>query len=557
MSITDWIVLTGFTLFIVAYGIIKSRKSSSTIDGYLLADKQSPWYVVTFSVMATQASAITFISTPGQAFDDGMRFLQFYLGLPIAMVLISHTAVPLFHKLRVFTAYEFLESRFDVKSRFFTAGLFLIQRGLAAAFTIYAPALVLSVLLGSDLHLTIIAIGVLTAVYTISGGSDAVNKTQLLQFTIIFIGMLAALITIFIMVGDFVNPLQAVKLAGLSGKMNMMDFSFNLVDRYNFWSGIIGGTFLALSYFGTDQSQVARYLSGKSVNQTRFGLLMNGILKIPMQVGILFIGVMVFVFYQFVLPPLHFNPVTTAEIKNERKFSELEAEHKALHGKKLEMIKGYLNEGNIGDDEFREGMQKFTSEGKKIESSVGELIKSKKPDAPVNDINYIFLSFVLNFLPVGLIGLVIACVLAASMSSTSSELNALASTSVIDFYKRTIKKDAGDAHYLKVSKIATLFWAVFAIAFAEIANKMGSLVEAVNVLGSLFYGAILGIFVIAFYLKKIRGTAAFYGGITGEAVVLILFFGSGIPFLWLNFIGCMTVVISASVIQKILEYIKR
>lgn len=557
MSITDWIVLTGFTLFIVAYGIIKSRKSSSTIDGYLLADKQSPWYVVTFSVMATQASAITFISTPGQAFDDGMRFLQFYLGLPIAMVLISHTAVPLFHKLRVFTAYEFLESRFDVKSRFFTAGLFLIQRGLAAAFTIYAPALVLSVLLGSDLHLTIIAIGVLTAVYTISGGSDAVNKTQLLQFTIIFIGMLAALITIFIMVGDFVNPLQAVKLAGLSGKMNMMDFSFNLEDRYNFWSGIIGGTFLALSYFGTDQSQVARYLSGKSVNQTRFGLLMNGILKIPMQVGILFIGVMVFVFYQFVLPPLHFNPVTTAEIKNERKFSELEAEHKALHGKKLEMIKGYLNEGNIGDDEFREGMQKFTSEGKKIESSVGELIKSKKPDAPVNDINYIFLSFVLNFLPVGLIGLVIACVLAASMSSTSSELNALASTSVIDFYKRTIKKDAGDAHYLKVSKIATLFWAVFAIAFAEIANKMGSLVEAVNVLGSLFYGAILGIFVIAFYLKKIRGTAAFYGGITGEAVVLILFFGSGIPFLWLNFIGCMTVVISASAIQKILEYIKR
>ncbi len=310
MSLIDWFVLGGFTLFIVAYGIIKSRKAASTIDGYLLADKQSPWYVVTFSVMATQASAITFISTPGQAFDDGMRFLQFYLGLPVAMVLISNTAVPLFHKLRVFTAYEFLESRFDVKSRFFTAGLFLVQRGLAAAFTIYAPALVLSVLLGADLHVMIILLGLLTAVYTISGGSDAVNKTQMLQFAVIFIGMLSAIVVIFMMVGNYATPLEAIRIAGLAGKMNLMDFSFNLEDRYNFWSGIIGGTFLALSYFGTDQSQVARYLSGKSVNQTRFGLLMNGILKIPMQVGILFIGVMVFVFYQFVLPPLHFNPVT-------------------------------------------------------------------------------------------------------------------------------------------------------------------------------------------------------------------------------------------------------
>ncbi|MBL1214910.1 MAG: sodium:solute symporter [Ignavibacteriae bacterium] len=548
--------MCGFLLFIVAYGTWKSRGSKNVKD-FLLANKSTPWYTVALSIMATQASAITFLSTPGQAYVDGMRFVQFYIGLPIAMIILSITAVPLYHKLNVFTAYEYLENRFDLKNRALGSILFLIQRGLAAGFTIFAPALIISAILGWSLNWTILFIGVMVIIYTASGGTKAVNKTHMLQMTIIFFGMLSAFFMIFKLLPESIGVTDALNIAGKMGKLNTIDFSFNLNDRYTFWSGLIGGTFLALSYFGTDQSQVQRYLSGSSVTQSRMGLLLNGMIKVPMQFFILLIGAMVFVFYQFVMPPLYFNPVEDSSIKQSslsEEYTDLENEFKDVHTQKLNSINGLINAIDNNDagevNAKRNEIVEANKQANEIKSDAIELIKQNNPSSDGNDTNFIFLSFVLGFLPVGLVGLVLAAILSASMSSTSAELNALASTSVMDIYKRMIKKEGSDKHYLIVSKLATIMWGGFAIFFALFANSLGSLIEAVNILGSLFYGTILGIFLVAFYIKKVGGNSVFIAALIAEVIVLLLFFFTDIPYLWFNFIGCVIVVLLALIFES-------
>jgi len=556
MSNIDWIVMCGFLLFIVAYGTWKSR-GSKNVKEFLLANKSTPWYTVALSIMATQASAITFLSTPGQAYIDGMRFVQFYIGLPIAMIILSVTAVPLYHKLNVFTAYEYLETRFDLKNRALGSFLFLIQRGLAAGFTIFAPALIISAILGWSLNWTILVIGVLVIIYTASGGTKAVNKTHMLQMTVIFFGMLSATFMIFKLLPENIGVGDAMHIAGKMGKLNTIDFSFNLSDRYTFWSGLIGGTFLALSYFGTDQSQVQRYLSGSSVTQSRMGLLLNGMIKVPMQFFILLIGAMVFVFYQFVAPPLYFNPVETKNIANSHyseQYNQLQEEYADIHETKLESINSLIsaidqdNESEI--DLTKQKIHEENERANKVRDEAIGLIKENNPSSDGNDTNFIFLSFVLGFLPTGLIGLVLAAILSASMSSTSAELNALASTSVMDIYKRMIKKDGSEKHYLIASKVSTIFWGGFAIFFALFANSLGSLIEAVNILGSLFYGTILGLFLVAFYVKKVGGNSVFVAAIIAEIAVIVFFLFTDIPYLWFNFIGCALVVVLAMIFEN-------
>ena len=558
MSITDWIVMCGFLLFIVAYGTWKSR-GSKNVKEFLLANKSTRWFTVALSIMATQASAITFLSTPGQAYVDGMRFVQFYIGLPIAMIILSITAVPIYHRLNVFTAYEYLESRFDLKNRALGSFLFLIQRGLAAGFTIFAPALILSAILGWSINLTILVIGLLVIIYTASGGTNAVNKTHILQMTVIFFGMISAFFMIFKLLPDNIGVFDAMHVAGKMGKLNTIDFSFNLDDRYTFWSGLIGGTFLALSYFGTDQSQVQRYLAGSSITQSRMGLLLNGIIKVPMQFFILLIGAMVFVFYQFVAPPLFFNPVEDNRIKDGQFANEyiiLEEEFNKIHERKRESLNNLISALDENDEQRinneREKVLEENLKANKVKEEAVGLIKKGNPLSDGNDTNYIFLSFVLGFLPTGLIGLVLAAILSASMSSTSAELNALASTSVIDIYKRMIKKEGSETHYLVASKIFTIFWGGFAIFFALFANSLGSLIEAVNILGSIFYGTILGIFLVAFYIKKVGGNAVFLAALIAEVAVISFFLFTDIPYLWFNFIGCVLVVVLSYLFEKTL-----
>lgn len=559
MSLLDWIVLTAFLAFVVIYGTWKTR-GKKNIQDYLLTNKTTPWYIVTLSIMATQASAITFLSTPGQAYVDGMRFVQFYLGLPIAMIVLSITAVPIFHRLKVYTAYEYLEQRFDLKSRLLGSILFLIQRGLAVGFTILAPSLIVSVLLGWDIRLTILGIGSLVIIYTASGGTDAVNKTHLLQMLIILCGMVSAFFFIFHALPSDISFLDAARVAGKMGKLNAITFDFDWKDRYNFWSGLIGGTFLALSYFGTDQSQVQRYLAGRSVSDSRMGLLANGIIKIPMQFGILFLGAMVFVFYQFVTPPLFFNPVERENVKNSGyagEFRKLEQKYTELHRENKDKIREMLRAADENDKAGFNSAARSVNESKKAEVEVRteavSLIKKANPAADTNDTNYIFLSFVIHILPAGLIGLILASIFSASMSSCSAELNALASTTIVDIYKRIIMKEASDRHYLIVSKLSTVFWGIFAMLFALFANRLGSLVEAVNILGSLFYGTILGIFLIAFYLKKIGGSATFFAAIIAELIVIACFIFTRIPYLWYNVIGCVILIIIAYLINPMLK----
>jgi Na+/proline symporter len=548
MSSIDWIVLILFLGFIVIYGVWRTR-GSKNIRHFLLADKNAQWYTVTLSIMATQASAITFLSTPGQAFVDGMRFVQFYIGLPIAMIILSVTAVPVFHKMNAFTAYEFLEQRFDLKNRALGSILFLIQRGLAAGFTILAPSLILSVLLDWNLNFTIIILGILVIIYTTSGGTDAVNKTHILQMSVIFSGMIGAFIMIFQLLPNDVSVMDAIKVAGISGKLNAIDFTFNLDDKYTFWTGLIGGTFLALSYFGTDQSQVQRYLSGSSIAQSRTGLLMNGIIKIPMQFFILFVGAMVFVFYQFNSSPLYFNPVEEQATKDSQyahEYEQYESQYLDLQKQKRDKLNDLLNNDQLSN---HNELQHIENKMQQVKSEAKKIIKKVVPSSDGNDTNYIFLSFVIGFLPVGLIGLVLAAILSASMSSTSAELNALASTTVVDIYRRMIRPDGNDKHYVHVCKAATVFWGFYAIAFALFANSLGTLIEAVNVLGSLFYGTILGIFLIAFYIKNLSGTATFYAALCAEIIVLLFFFFSEVPYLWFNFIGCILVIIIAYILE--------
>ncbi len=551
MSLIDWVVLIGFLAFVVFYGVWKTR-GKKNLKEYILADQTTPWYMVTLSIMATQASAITFLSTPGQAYIDGMRFVQFYLGLPIAMIILSITVVPIFHRLNIYTAYQYLEQRFDLKNRVLASVLFLIQRGLAAGFTIFAPALIISVLLGWDINLTIIIIGIIVVIYTTSGGSDAVNKTHLLQMIIITFGMVAAFFMIINSLPPDISFLDAATIAGKMDKLNPITFDFDWKDRYNFWTGIVGGTFLALSYFGTDQSQVQRYLSGKSVAQSRIGLLANGIVKIPMQFSILFLGAMVFVFYQFVIPPLFFNPVQTENVKKSiysNEYAMLEDKFSEIHSEKQKQIRLMIDAEKSGNEENLNktiaSVKNLRYQEHEIKNKASQVIKKSNPRADTNDTNYIFLSFVINVLPAGLIGLILASILSASMSSTSAELNALASTTVVDIYKRMIKPDADEKHYLLISKTATVLWGFYAIGFAMFANKLGTLIEAVNILGSLFYGTILGIFLTAFYFKKICGSATFYSAVVAEVVVIACYLFTDIPYLWYNVIGCVVLILLA------------
>jgi SSS family solute:Na+ symporter len=558
MRSLDWTLLGSFLLFVAVYGIWKTR-GKKDIQGYFLANKSTPWYVITVSIMATQASAITFLSTPGQAYVDGMRFVQFYFGLPIAMVILSMTAVPIFHKLKVYTAYEFLEHRFDLKNRALGSILFLIQRGLAAGFTILAPALIISVILGWDFRLTIFMTGGLVIIYTAAGGTEAVNKTHLLQLTIVTVGMGTALYMVLHRLPPDISFSSALHVAGKLGRLNVIDFALNWKDRYNFWSGLIGGGFVALSYFGTDQSQVQRYLAGGSIVQSRLALLANGVVKVPMQFIILFIGAMIFVFYQFVAPPLFFNPVETASIKNSsygEAYTKLETDYQSLNGEKQKQIRQMLAAIEARKDKDLAGTLQELRRTRESEVGIRQeairLIKKSNPLAETNDTNYIFLSFVTHFLPAGLVGLILAAILSASMSSSAAELNALASVTVIDIYKRMCRPNASERHYLFVSKLATIFWGIYAISFAQFANHLGSLIEAVNIMGSLFYGTILGIFLIAFYFKNIRGNATFIAAIMAELTVLACYFFTKIPYLWFNVIGCVILISLASILNPLL-----
>lgn len=556
MSIIDWGVLISTLVIITVYGIWKSR-GNKNIEGYLLGNQTMPWYVIGFSIMATQASAITFLSAPGQAFTDGMRFLQFYFGLPLAMVVLCVTAVPLFHRMKVYTAYEYLENRFDLKTRSLGALLFLIQRGLAAGLTIYAPAIILSSLLGWNIYLTNVFIGGIVIIYTVTGGTKAVSHTQLGQMAIILGGIGLAAYLLFQMLPEHLTLAEVVTIAGKTGKMNLVDTSFDPNNRYNIWSGLIGGFFLALAYFGTDQSQVGRYLSGKSITEIRLGLLFNGLVKIPMQLFILFIGALLYVFYIFQPQPLFFNKVETDKISKGEyhvAYTDLEKSFDANREQKktvtLSMIESIRSGDETGANSAAAELKRMNQQAELMRKEAKEIVKQNDPLADPNDTNYIFLRFVVDHLPVGIIGLLIAVIFAASMSSTSSELNALASTTIVDIYKRSIYKNGSDLHYLKSSKWATVIWGVYAIMVAMFANKLGSLIEAVNILGSLFYGTILGIFLVGFYFRKIGGTAVFTGALIAQAIVTGCYFLTDISFLWYNLIGCAMVVTFAHLFNK-------
>jgi len=549
MNLLDWVVLVASLVFIVLYGVWKGR-GSRDIEGYLLANKTMPWYSVGLSIMATQASAITFLSAPGQAYADGMRFVQFYFGLPIAMVVLSVTAVPIYQRLRVFTAYEYLEGRFDLKTRALAAFLFLTQRGLATGLTIYAPSIILSSILGWNIYLTNLVIGSLVIIYTVAGGSKGVTYTQLGQATIILAGMFAAFLMIVYLLPSDITFMDAVRVAGKTGKLNVIDFSFDWNNQYTLWSGLIGGFFLAMSYFGTDQSQVGRYLAGASIAESRLGLLMNGIIKVPMQFCILFIGAILFVFYQFAHPPLFFNHVETRRIYDSPYadgYRDLETEYQQLSESKAQDIRSLVGAMRTEDESaiaqatqrVRESQQKATE----IRKQATDLMKKNNDLADTNDSNYVFLTFVTNYLPAGLVGLLIAVVFAASMGATSSALNSLASTTVVDIYKRSVNRNASDKHYLFASKAFTIFWGVYCVVVAQYANRLGNLLEAVNKLGSVFYGVILGIFLVAFYLKSVRGASTFYAALITEVIVIICFYTTQIAFLWYNVIGCLLVVV--------------
>jgi len=550
MQQLDWIVLTVTLLFIVLYGSWKTR-GSKNVEDFIKGGNQSKWWTIGLSVMATQASAITFLSTPGQAFHDGMGFVQFYFGLPIAMVIICLVFIPIYHRLKVYTAYEYLETRFDLKTRSLAAILFLVQRGLAAGITIFAPAIILSAVLGWDLVTLNIIIGILVIIYTVSGGTKAVSVTQKHQMAVIFAGMFVAFYLILSYLPEDITFTKALEIAGASGKMDILDFSFDLDNRYTFWSGIIGGSFLALSYFGTDQSQVQRYLSGKSVKEMQLGLLFNGFLKVPMQFFILLVGIMVFVFYQFNSTPLNFNPEAKKAVENTefaRQYQELENTHKIVEDEKrvlqLQVASNSTNTLN------GERIKHLESIDKKLRVEAKTIISEADKDVETNDKDYVFIHFILNNLPRGLIGLLLAVILSAAMSSTASELNALASTTAIDLYKRNVTSEKSDRHYVNATKWFTLLWGVMAILVASVANLFENLIELVNIIGSIFYGNVLGIFLLAFFIKYVKSNAVFIAAIITQIIVIIGWYYDWMPYLWLNLFGCALVMAIAILIQS-------
>ncbi|MFD1769244.1 sodium:solute symporter [Sphingobacterium suaedae] len=553
MSTIDWIVLFFTLILIVAYGIYKSR-GIRNIDGYLVGDRQLPWYNVGLSVMATQASAITFLSAPGLAYSSGMSFAQFYFGLPLAMIVLCITFVPIFHRLKVYTAYEFLERRFDVQTRVLTASLFLIQRGISTGITIFAPSIILSSILHLDVTYTTLIIGTMVILYTVWGGSKAVSYTQLLQMGIIFGALLTAGFMVVYLLPEDIGFRDALHIAGKSGKTNAIDWNFDLNNQYTVWTGLIGGFFLQLSYFGTDQSQVGRYLTGSSIRDSRLGLLMNGLLKVPMQFCILLIGVLVFAYYQFNTPPLFFNNVEVRKIENSvyaQAYQDVIQQHESLsQEKRLLVNKLAASDGDdVTADAIRKKLLQKNEQDKALRQEVEAILQKNDPKADLNDNNYIFLSFVTSTFPKGLIGLLIAVIFLASMGATASAINSLSSTTVVDIYKRFINKKASDRGYLNASRLFTLFWGIITLLVALYASRLGNLLEAVNILGSLFYGTILGIFLVAFYVRKIRGKAVFWAALLSEIIVFAIWKADVMAYLWLNLAGCVCVVVLGSVLQ--------
>jgi Na+/proline symporter len=553
MKTLDWIVLFASLISIIAYGLYRAR-GSNTVDRYLLAGKSMPWYAMALSIMATQASAITFISTTGQSFTDGMRFVQFYFGLPLAMILICVTVVPVFHHSRVYTAYEYLEKRFDGKTRALASIIFLAQRGLSAGLTIYAPALVLSVILGWPERTTTMLMGATVVAYTMAGGIKAVTWSDVQQMCVIFLGLVLALVTVIVLLPSTVSLGDAVYLAGAAGRLNAVTTRFDWNDRFNIWSGLIGGTFLFLSYFGCDQSQVQRYLTGKSIAQSRLSLLFNAVAKIPMQFFILFIGAMVFVFYLFVQPPLLFQRQELQRIGGLKGFEPIQRQYEQAFERRKQAAFALVeaNRARDGEAVSRRAAEYRAAQGEldAVRTQAAKLVESSGGEKGFSDTNYIFLSFVTRYLPTGIVGLVIAVIFAATMSASSGEINSLATVSVIDLYQRYFKRNAGDHHYLWASRLATLFWGVYAVAFAGWAGRLGSLIVAVNKVGSLFYGSLLGCFVIAFVFPRVRGTAVFTGMVAGEAAILATASFTEVSWLWYNVIGCVVVVATALVVTE-------
>jgi len=534
--------------FIVSYGLYRGR-GSNTVNRYLLAGKSMPWYAMGLSIMATQASAVTFISTTGQSYTDGMRFVQFYFGLPLAMVILSATAVPIFHRANVYTAYEYLEKRFDVRTRDLVSAIFLIQRGLAAGLSLYAPSVVLSVILGWPDRWTTILMGVLIVTYTALGGNKAVIWADVQQMMLITCALVLALfMAIHLLPGD-VTFTKAISLAGAAGRLNAVTTHFEWDDRYNLWSGLIGGMFLALAYFGCDQSQVQRYLTGKSIAQSRLGLLFNALAKIPMQFFILFIGAMVFVFFTFQKPPLLFQPVELARIEKDSRFQGVQQRYDRAFEQRKQAAEDFLEARSPeARQELQARYQKAQRELSEAHASGEQLVS---PD--FHDTNYIFLSFVTGYLPAGVVGLIIAVIFTAAMSSTSAEINSLAAVTVIDLYRRHVRQNATDHHYLTASRVATVFWGAYAVVFAQYGSNFGALIEAVNIIGSLFYGGLLGVFVLAFFFRSVGPRGAFLGVIAGEAAIFAAFFFTKISFLWYNVVGCVVVIAAGLAVSRVLD----
>lgn len=548
MHIIDWIVLVGTLGFIVFYGLWVSRKNTVESHDFLAGQRNLKWWTIGLSIMATQASAITFLSTPGQGFSDGLQFVQFYFGMPIAVVLLAIFVLPVYYKLNVTTAYEFLEERFDLRMRSLTAVLFLIQRGVAASISIYAPSIILCAVFGWNLALTNVLMAAFVVIYTTSGGSNAVSKTQELQMTIMLSGLVIAFVLILNSLPEQVGITEAWQIAGATGKTQVIDWSFNWSDRYNIWSGLLGSTFLFLSYFGTDQSQVGRYLSGKSLAESRFGLLFNGFVKIPMQFLVLSVGVMMFVFYQFNTQPLHYNKSNVAKLTGtayEAPFHQLEAKGDSIFREKQVILNAFAN-----TPEQQQQLQQLEAGRNTLRTQADSLIKLAAPTVDRKDKDYIFINFILNNIPRGLVGLLLAMIFCASWSTTASELNALTSTSVSDIYRRSIAPGRDEAHYMRASRRATIIWGVSITIFATYADLFDNLIQAVNMVGSIFYGTILGIFGTALFVKKVKGTAVFIAAVLAQSVVAYLFFFVNKDvYLWYNPLGCGLVMGLAYLIQ--------
>lgn len=559
MELLDWIILLSTLLFIVLYGTFKTR-GSKNIQEYILANQSTNWFTVGLSVMATQASAITFLSTPGQAYHDGMGFVQFYFGLPLAMVVICMVFIPVFHRLKVYTAYEFLEERFDLKTRTLASVIFLIQRSIGTGITIYAPAIILSSILNWDLTFIIVSIGIVIIFYTYFGGTKALNITQKQQAFVIMAGMFLTFFIILFRLPEEVNFVNVFNVAKIEGKLELLNFSTDFTETYTLWNGLTAGFFLMLAYFGTDQSQVGRYLSGKSIKETQMGLLMNGILKVPMQFFILLVGVMVFIFFHFYQAPLHFNPVNTSKVLNseyQAEYRNLEIELKDLLNEKKEVTQIYTGQLNQGfeNEMLEEKLVTLNENEVQLRQNARDIITKVDSKAETNDKDYVFIYFILNYLPHGIIGFLLAMIFSAAMSSSASGLYAVASSSAIDIYK-TYKPNQTEQHYLKATKYLVIFWGIICILAACVINLFENLIQLVNIIGSIFYGTVLGIFLIAFFIKYIKAKAIFWSALITQILIIIVYFEyiheeKLISYMWLNPIGVFAVIIIGFILQVV------